>query len=60
MPSMAELAQAMQRHGITTLCLTAGLFHSMVDEQAAALRGVRQLLAGGDAVVRASCEQVAK
>ncbi len=46
--STAELAQALQRHGITTLWLTAGLFHLMVDEQATALRGVRQLLAGGD------------
>jgi aspartate racemase len=50
LPSTAELAQALRQHGITTLWLTAGLFHLMVDEQVAALRGVRQLLAGGEAL----------
>ncbi|MET0623242.1 MAG: amino acid adenylation domain-containing protein, partial [Pyrinomonadaceae bacterium] len=46
--SPEELAAALARHGVTTLWLTAGLFHQMVDAQAEALRGLRQLLAGGD------------
>ena len=33
---------------MTTLWLTAGLFHLMVDEQLEGLSGVKQLLAGGD------------
>jgi amino acid adenylation domain-containing protein len=47
-PSLQELRQAVQKHQITTLWLTAGLFHLMVDEQSDAFRHVRQLLAGGD------------
>src|SRR5436305_3343045 len=38
----------MGRHGVTTLWLTAGLFHRMVEENLAGLAPVRQLLAGGD------------
>jgi amino acid adenylation domain-containing protein len=49
-PTLAELGAALSRHGVTTLWLTAGLFHQMVDEELAALRPVRQLLAGGDAL----------
>jgi amino acid adenylation domain-containing protein/non-ribosomal peptide synthase protein (TIGR01720 family) len=47
-PALAELAQIIQQQQITTLWLTAGLFHLMVDEQIACFRTVRQLLAGGD------------
>ncbi|HEY0174085.1 MAG TPA: amino acid adenylation domain-containing protein [Pyrinomonadaceae bacterium] len=47
-PSLEGLAAAIARHGVTTLWLTAGLFHQMVDSQPEALRGLRQLLAGGD------------
>ncbi|WP_437592077.1 amino acid adenylation domain-containing protein [Sorangium sp. So ce1000] len=47
-PSLEELGQALRRHGVTTLWLTAGLFHVMVDERLEDLRGLRQLLAGGD------------
>jgi len=47
-PSLAELGECIQQNKITTLWLTAGLFHQMVDEQLESLRGVRQLLAGGD------------
>ncbi|MCH9648333.1 MAG: amino acid adenylation domain-containing protein, partial [Deltaproteobacteria bacterium] len=36
--------------GVTTLWLTAGLFHQMVEGHLDSLRGVRQLLAGGDAL----------
>ncbi|MEG4054907.1 MULTISPECIES: amino acid adenylation domain-containing protein [unclassified Microcoleus] len=47
-PSLQELGQAIRGYQITTLWLTAGLFHIMVDEQLEDLKQVRQLLAGGD------------
>ena len=47
-PTLEELGQALRRHEVTTLWLTAGLFHQMVDERIEDLSGVRQLLAGGD------------
>ncbi|HVR98612.1 MAG TPA: amino acid adenylation domain-containing protein [Thermoanaerobaculia bacterium] len=49
-PSLPELEAALQRFGVTTLWLTAGLFHQVVDERPSALRGVRRLLTGGDVV----------
>ena len=47
-PSLQELGQALKQYQVTTLWLTAGLFHLMVDEQIEGLKGLRQLLAGGD------------
>ena len=47
-PSLEELGEAIEQNQITTLWLTAGLFHLMVDEQLEAFNHVRQLLAGGD------------
>ncbi|HTO75944.1 MAG TPA: amino acid adenylation domain-containing protein, partial [Thermoanaerobaculia bacterium] len=47
-PSLADLGAAIERHRVSTLWLTAGLFHQMVETQIESLRGVRQLLAGGD------------
>jgi amino acid adenylation domain-containing protein len=47
-PSPAELGDAIVRHGVTTMWLTAGLFHVMVHEQLPALANLRRLLAGGD------------
>src|SRR5689334_5684573 len=46
--SLANLGDTIQRHKVTTLWLTAGLFHQMVDSGLEKLQGVRQLLAGGD------------
>jgi amino acid adenylation domain-containing protein len=46
--SLEGLERAIQRHGVTTLWLTAGLFQQVVEMRAEALGGVRQLLAGGD------------
>ena len=48
LPSLDELAALLVRSKITTLWLTAGLFHQMVDAHPAALAGLRHLLAGGD------------
>lgn len=47
-PSLQELGQAIRHYQVTTLWLTAGLFHLMVDERLDDLRPLRQLLAGGD------------
>ncbi|HEV7787260.1 MAG TPA: condensation domain-containing protein, partial [Thermoanaerobaculia bacterium] len=46
--SLDEIGEAIARHAVTSLWLTAGLFHQMVDERLEALRPLRQLLAGGD------------
>jgi amino acid adenylation domain-containing protein len=48
-PSPEELGALLERHGVTTLHLTAGLFHQMV-ESLPALKPVHQLLTGGDVV----------
>ena len=46
--SLDDIADAVQRFKVTTLWLTAGLFHLMVDHRLQALGPLRQLLAGGD------------
>lgn len=47
-PTPDEVAAAIERDGVTTLWLTAGLFHQLVDRRPECLAGVRQVLAGGD------------
>jgi amino acid adenylation domain-containing protein len=47
-PSLDEIAQSISHHGVTTLWLTAGLFHLMVDHRLEGLAPLRQLIAGGD------------
>jgi amino acid adenylation domain-containing protein len=47
-PSLVQLGELIRDREVSTLWLTAGLFHLMVEERLADLRGVRQLLAGGD------------
>ncbi|GER90174.1 hypothetical protein KDW_43360 [Dictyobacter vulcani] len=49
-PSLEELGRVLREQQISVLWLTAGLFHQMVEQQLDALGGVRQLLAGGDAL----------
>src|SRR6185369_6320008 len=46
--ALRELAETLRRHEVSTLFLTTGLFHQMIDEEAASLGGLRQLLFGGD------------
>lgn len=46
--SASEIARLLQRHAVTILWLTAGVFHLMVDEEIAALARVPQVIAGGD------------
>ncbi len=56
--SLEELAVCIERGGVTTLWLTASLFHQMVDAQLGALWQVRQLLAGGDLLSPSHCQRV--
>jgi amino acid adenylation domain-containing protein len=46
--ALEDLAALLACSGVNTLWLTSGLFHLMVDRQPEGLRGLRQLLAGGD------------
>jgi len=48
LPSLEDLGSVIRTQGITTLWLTAGVFHLMVDERLDDLGGLNQLLAGGD------------
>ncbi|MCF7848607.1 MAG: amino acid adenylation domain-containing protein, partial [Kiritimatiellales bacterium] len=47
-PSLQMLGRTIRESGVNTLWLTADLFRAMVDECLDDLRGVQQLLAGGD------------
>ncbi|MDP2334425.1 MAG: non-ribosomal peptide synthetase [Reyranella sp.] len=46
--SLQSIADTIRDNGVTTAWFTAGLFHALIDHQLEALRGVRQILAGGD------------
>lgn len=46
--SIDQFREVVIRHKITTLWLTAGFFNSVVDHDVSCLRGVTQLLVGGD------------
>jgi amino acid adenylation domain-containing protein len=59
-PSIEELGLAIREYKVTTLWLTAGLFHLMVDERIEDLRPLRQLLAGGDVLSVTHVQKVLK
>ncbi|MDB9527414.1 amino acid adenylation domain-containing protein [Oscillatoria sp. CS-180] len=48
LPSLAALIEVLERQHITTLWLSAGLFHLMVEQCLTDVRSLRYLLAGGD------------
>lgn len=50
LPSLDVLGEAIRKNEVTTLWLTAGLFHLMVDERVKDLSSLKQLVAGGDAL----------
>ncbi|MFI6762891.1 amino acid adenylation domain-containing protein, partial [Micromonospora sp. NPDC050417] len=56
--SGAALRDLVAAYDVTTLLLIAGLFHEVVDTDITALRGVRTLLAGGDALSAEHCRRV--
>lgn len=47
-PSLGQIADAIRTNGVTTLWLTAGLFHLMVERRLDGLLPLRQLIVGGD------------
>jgi amino acid adenylation domain-containing protein len=47
-PSLGEIADAIRINGVTTLWLTTGLFHLMVERCLDGLLPLRQLIVGGD------------
>src|SRR5262249_28735377 len=47
-PALPAIAAALRRYGVTTLWLTSGLLHEMVEEQLESLGKLGQLLAGGE------------
>jgi amino acid adenylation domain-containing protein len=48
--SLEGIGEAIRRHGVTFLWLTAGLFHQMAEHRPEDLLPLRQLLSGGDAL----------
>lgn len=56
--SLVDLGNAIREYGVTTLWLTAGLFHLMVDERIEDLKPLRQLVAGGDVLSVAHVQKV--
>lgn len=49
-PQAAQLKELIARERVTTLWLTASLLNALVDEDVTALRGVKELLSGGEAL----------
>ncbi|HEY6119655.1 MAG TPA: amino acid adenylation domain-containing protein, partial [Pyrinomonadaceae bacterium] len=58
--SLADLGRAVERYGVTTLWLTAGLFHQMADGELEKFRGLKQLLAGGDVLSPVHVEHITR
>ena len=50
LPTPAGLATTINTEGVTTAWLTAALFNAVVDDDPAHLRGLKQLLVGGEAL----------
>ncbi|MEM8962730.1 MAG: amino acid adenylation domain-containing protein, partial [Acidobacteriota bacterium] len=56
--ALEDLGTLFARYDVSTLWLTAGLFHQMVDHRLDDLRPVRQVLAGGEALSRSHVARV--
>jgi amino acid adenylation domain-containing protein len=57
-PSLEDVGRAIRRYQVTTLWLTAGLFHLMVEQRLDDFAPIRQLLAGGDVLSPAHVRRV--
>lgn len=49
-PTARGLREQIGRHGVTTMWLTSALFNAIVDDDPTCLRGLRQILVGGEAL----------
>ncbi|MFZ1685775.1 MAG: amino acid adenylation domain-containing protein [Flavobacteriales bacterium] len=47
-PTLAEITDSVQVHGVTAVWFTAGLFNLLVDDHLDGLRGLKHILTGGD------------
>jgi amino acid adenylation domain-containing protein len=56
--SIYELGACVQAHGVTTMWLTAGLFHQFAQSDLGAFTSIRELLTGGDRVSPAAAQRV--
>ena len=59
-PSLKDIGDAIEKHEVTSLWLTSGLFSLMVDERPDDLRPLKQLLSGGDVLSRTHVEKALK
>ena len=50
LPDFRSLGETILRHGITTTWLTCSLFNQIIDTSPEILRGLRQILTGGEAL----------
>ena len=50
LPTPQGMADVIAQHGVTTAWLTAALFNTLIDVDATKLRGLKQLLTGGEAL----------
>ncbi len=50
-PDLGAIGRQLEEEGITTVWLTAGLFHQLVESEVASLSHVKQVLAGGDVLL---------
>ena len=57
MHGVEEIAAIAGRHGVTTMWLTASIFHALVDAGSTVPPGLRQLLVGGDVVSPAHAQR---
>lgn len=56
--SLQDIGNAIRTQGVTTMWLTAGLFHVFVEQRLESLRPLRQLLAGGDVLLSAKIREL--
>ncbi len=56
--SLQELGEEIRSQRVTTLWLTASVFHLMVEEQLEDLHSVRQMIAGGDVLAAADVRRM--
>lgn len=49
-PTLPEICDEIQKHGVTSVWFTVGLFNMLVDEQLQRLRSLKHIFTGGDVV----------